>query len=107
MDGSWWTCPTQTYSQSQLREVRRARVNPSTHTHAHTHLSIRDPVPKLAQYGAPLRHLLTPHVPGLDPDGWSSDPTVTKRVETDSRFFFLLPANGKLDPCPSYHYISS
>ena len=76
------------FSESADRGAARVCVNPSTPAHAHTHMSILDQVPGLREYGAPLCHLLTLHVSGLDPYGWSSDPTVTKRRETDSRFFF-------------------
>lgn len=38
----------------------------------------------------PFIHLLTTDVSSLDPDGWSSDPTVTERRRRDSRFFSPL-----------------
>lgn len=78
------------FSESAERGAARACVCQPFHPHTHIHMSIRDQVPRLGQYCALLRHLLTPNVSSLDPHGWSSDPTVTARRKTDSRFFFFF-----------------
>lgn len=80
------------FSESAERGAARVcqSLHPPTHTCIHIHTSLRDQVPIFGQHGAALRHLLTPGVSCLDPDGWSCDPTVTGRRNTDSRFFFLL-----------------
>lgn len=94
------------FSESAERGAARVCVNPSTHTHMRTHVHPRSSPRARAEWCPLLRHLLTPSVSSLEPNGWSSDPTVTERRKTHSRFFFS-PANGKLDPCPSHggHYI--
>lgn len=93
MDGSWWTCPTQTYSQSQLREwVQRAHVcvltPPPTCTPQHVRRRSSPPPRAVAACRFCPRHPVTPTVPSLEPDGWSSDPTAAGwRITGPSCFF--------------------
>lgn len=75
---------TNIFSASAERGVARVCVSNPPPTHIHT--SFPDQVSELRQYGAPLCHLLTPSVSSLDPDGRSTDPTVTNK----GKDFFLL-----------------
>lgn len=90
---------TNIFSASAERGVARVCVKPSTHTHTYTRPSLNQ-VSELRQYGAPLCHLLTPSISSLDPDGRSTDPTVTNKGKD-----FFSPPNAKLDPCPLHYYI--
>lgn len=72
-------------------------------TYAHTHVHPRSSPQARAMWCPALRHLLTPSVFSLEPNGWSSDPTATGRRKTDSRFFFF---SENLDPCPLHRSIA-
>lgn len=94
------------FSESAERGAARVCVNPSTHTHTHAHKHVRPwSSPRARAVWCPsLRHLLTRSVSSLEPDGWSSDPTATRRRITDSRFFFFFFL--KMVVLTHVHYIS-
>lgn len=84
------------FSESAEKGATWVSVTASHHPNpTHTRSSIHGYVPGLRRE---LYGLLTPGVFCLDPDGWSTDPTIWNKP--------IFPASVQLDPpCPQHHYV--